>query len=266
MGWLKKKLKKLKKKVVRAGAAYLTGGASEIARAAGGGSGGYGNILNAGANLLGIGSGSELKEGNADARRAVEGARNNALASIDTAYTDQQNYLNPYLKQGGAAYARMGDLLGLSGNTGAEGYGSYGPGSQYTMTEMEQDPGYKFRLAQGQRALDSSVAARGMNLSGAQLKGAADYNSGMASQEYGNAYSRYMDRYKTLSNMAESGSGAANKLAGFAGERGANRANIYTGAGVSSANLANQRGKIKADIVGGYGAAVEEAANKGWFG
>ena len=262
MGWLKKKFKKLKKVATRAGAAYLTGGASEIARAAGG----SGNVLNAGLNALGIGSGSALKKGNKEARQAVAEARNNALGSLDTAYTDQQNYLNPYLKQGGAAYARMGDLLGLSGNTGAEGYGSYGPGSQYTMTELEQDPGYKFRLEQGQRALDNSVAARGMNLSGAQLKGAADYNSGMASQEYGNAYSRYMDRYKTLSNMAESGSGAANKLAGYAGERGANKANIYTGAGTNTANLETQRGKIKADIVGGYGGAVEEAYNKGWFG
>jgi len=262
MGWLKKKFKKIKKIATRAGAAYLTGGASEIARAAGGSSG---QILNAGANLLGIGSGSALKKGNTNASRAVEEARNNALGSIDAAYTDQQNYLNPYLKQGGAAYSRMGDLLGLSGNTSAAGYGTYGPGSQYTMTEMEQDPGYKFRLAQGQRALDNSVAARGMNLSGAQLKGAADYNSGMASQEYGNAYNRYMDRYKTLSDMAESGSGAANKLASYAGTRGASRADIYTGAGDSRANLASQRGKIKADIIGGYGGAIEEASGKGWF-
>lgn len=259
MGWLKKAFKKVKKVATRAGAAYLTGGASELM------GGNSGQIINAGANMLGIGPGSALKKGNKNARRAVEAAQNNALGSLDTAYTDQQNYLNPYLKQGGAAYSRMGDMLGLSGNTGAEGYGSYGPGSQYTMTEMEQDPGYKFRLAQGQRALDNSVASRGMNLSGAQLKGAADYNSGMASQEYGNAYQRYMDRYKTLSNMAESGAGAANKLASYAGTRGAGRADIYTGAGTDKANLASQRGKIKADIIGGYGGAIEEASNKGWF-
>ena len=260
MGWLKKTLKKVTKIATRAGAAYLTGGASELM------GGNSGQILNAGANLLGIGSGSALKKGNKNARRAVEAAQNNALGSLDTAYTDQQNYLNPYLKQGGAAYARQGDLLGLSGNTSAAGYGSYGPGSQYTMTEMEQDPGYKFRLAQGQRALDNSVASRGMNLSGTQLKGAADYNSGMASQEYGNAYSRYMDRYKMLNDMATSGSGAANKLASYAGERGAGRADIYTGAGTNRANLETQRGKIKADIIGGYGGAIEEASKKGYFG
>ena len=261
MGWfkkIKKAVKKIAKPVVRAGAAYATGGLSELA--------GAGNVINAGANLLGIGSGSALKKGNSNASREVEEARNNALGSLDAAYTDQQNYLNPYLKQGGAAYSRMGDLLGLSGNTSAAGYGSYGPGSQYTMTELEQDPGYKFRLAQGQRALDNSVAARGMNLSGAQLKGAADYNSGMASQEYGNAYSRYMDRYKTLSDMAESGSGAANKLAGYAGTRGGGKAEIYAGAGENQANLATQRGKIKGDIIGGYGAALEQASSKGWFG
>jgi len=74
-----------------------------------------------------------------------------------------------------------------------------------------------------------------------------------------------MDRYKTLSDMAESGSGAANKLASYAGTRGASRADIYTGAGDSRANLASQRGKIKADIIGGYGGAIEEASGKGWF-
>jgi len=266
MGWfkkIKKAVKKIAKPALRAGVAYATGGASEIARAAGGGNGA---LINSGLNMLGIGSGSALKKGNSNASRDVQEARNNALGSIDNAYTDEQNYLNPYLKQGGAAYSRMGDLLGLSGNTSAAGYGSYGPGSHFTMSNLEEDPGYKFRLQQGQRALDNSVASRGMNLSGAQLKGAADYNSGMASQEYGNAYQRYMDRYKTLGDMATSGSSAANKLAGYAENRGNAKADIYTGAGVNTANLATQRGKIKADIVGGYGAAIDEAQNRGWFG
>ena len=47
--------------------------------------------------------------------------------------------------------------------------------SRYTPFGMEQfqaDPGYGFRLAEGQKALDRQAAARGGLISGAALKGA----------------------------------------------------------------------------------------------
>jgi hypothetical protein len=131
------------------------------------------------------------------------------------------------------------------------------------MSDLEQDPGYQFRLEQGQRALDNSVAARGMNLSGAQLKGAAKYNSGMASQEYGNAYQRYMDRYNTLGGMADIGYKANNRLADFAGTYGSNKANLFTGGGQDQANAALQRGQINSDIAGGFGKAIDEGVQLG---
>lgn len=64
--------------------------------------------------------------------------------------------------------------------------------TQHTFTPptVTDDPGYKFRLEQGQKALERNLAAQGKYLSGAALKELTEYGQGMASQEYGAAYQR----------------------------------------------------------------------------
>lgn len=57
---------------------------------------------------------------------------------------------------------------------------------------MQQDPGYQFRLKQGQEALERSAAARGGLLSGRAARDTADYSQGLASQEFGNSWNRLM--------------------------------------------------------------------------
>ena len=59
-----------------------------------------------------------------------------------------------------------------------------------TAADMARDPGYQFRLAQGQQALERSAAARGGLLSGGLARNLADYSQGLASQEYGQVYNR----------------------------------------------------------------------------
>jgi hypothetical protein len=56
--------------------------------------------------------------------------------------------------------------------------------SRYTPFGMKQftaDPGYGFRLAEGQKALDRQAAARGGLISGAALRGAQRYGQEMGS-------------------------------------------------------------------------------------
>jgi len=62
-----------------------------------------------------------------------------------------------------------------------------------TEANMVADPGYQFRLKQGQQALENSASARGTLRGGAQLKALTDYAQGAASQEYQNAYNRSRD-------------------------------------------------------------------------
>lgn len=55
---------------------------------------------------------------------------------------------------------------------------------------FQNDPSYQFRKQQGMDGLQSSAAAGGSLLSGAALKSLNQYNSDLASQEYGNAWQR----------------------------------------------------------------------------
>lgn len=56
--------------------------------------------------------------------------------------------------------------------------------------QFQADPGYQFRLDQGNRAIERSAAARGGVLSGNAVAAAQDFSSGLASQEYAAAYER----------------------------------------------------------------------------
>lgn len=94
---------------------------------------------------------------------------------------------------------------------------------------MKLDPGYKFRLNQGLKAIDaSSAAARGPGLSGATLKELERYGSDYASSEFGNIFSR-------ASTLAGQGLGAATGQASFSQQGAANAGNA-TMAGVSASN------------------------------
>jgi len=53
------------------------------------------------------------------------------------------------------------------------------------------DAGYKFRLGEGQKAIDNTAAARGNVLSGPTMKAQTQYAEGLASDEYGKAYDRF---------------------------------------------------------------------------
>lgn len=59
---------------------------------------------------------------------------------------------------------------------------------------LADDPGYQFRLTEGQKALESSAAKRGGLLSGGTGKALQRYGQDLASQEYEKAYSRALGR------------------------------------------------------------------------
>ena len=77
-----------------------------------------------------------------------------------------------------------------------------------TEANMVADPGYQFRLKQGQQALENSASARGTLRGGAQLKALTDYSQGAASQEYQNAYNRSRDVYNAAVDASQAQYGA----------------------------------------------------------
>jgi hypothetical protein len=216
-------------------------------------------------------------------------------------FNKQVENLSSFKEAGEAGQSKMMDLLGLSGNTKAPGYGSaatafkvegFDPNTlfqQFNAQEMEQDPGYAFRLSEGQKAIERSTAARAGLQSGAALKAAARYGQEMGSQEYQNAFNRFQankafqaqeygnafNRFTTeranmlapLQNLTASGqasaagqaaaagnyaSGASQALQGY----GAGQSTAYGNYGATLGNIAAQQGAGASSALGNYGAGM----------
>lgn len=94
-----------------------------------------------------------------------------------------------------------------------------------TEAQLASMPGYQFQLQQGLEATQNGFAARGLGVSGAAMKGAANYATGLAQSNYLNDanifYQNENNAYNKLSGTANMGlnaaSGAAQADLGFSG-------------------------------------------------
>ena len=188
-----------------------------------------------------------------------------ALALQEKLYNQQVGLQDPYRQAGLTGQNRLMELLGLGGNTGAAGYGKYA--QDFGAADFQADPGYAFRLAEGQKALDRQAAARGGLISGSALKAATRYGQDMGSQEYQNAFSRYQtnraNQLQPLGNLMASGQAAASNQGAAAGSYGANAGNLIAGQG--NAMASGIMGAGQAAAAGQYGMAntLSNAINTG---
>lgn len=118
------------------------------------------------------------------------------------------------------------------------------PLSDYTkfgMDQFQQDPGYAFRLSEGQKALERSAAARGGLISGSALKAATRFGQDMGSQEYQNAFNRYQTERNAQLNPLQSLAGLGQSSTNFVNTAGQNYAN-NAGNAIGAAGQANASG------------------------
>jgi hypothetical protein len=178
------------------------------------------------------------------ASRGAQGAADTQAAAADRAaalqkqmFDEQQRLSAPYREAGITGQNRLMELLGLGGNAGSADYGKYG--RDFSMSDFQVDPGYAFRLSEGQQAIDRSAAARGGTQSGAALKAATRYGQDMGSQEYGNAYNRYQtnrsNQLAPLGSLMTSGQNAAAGAGAAAGNYGTNVGNLMMAGGAATA-------------------------------
>ena len=90
----------------------------------------------------------------------------------------------------------------------------------FGMDQYKADPGYAFRLGEGQKALDRQAAARGGLISGGALKAATRYGQDMGSQEYQNAFNRYQTERAAMLNPLQSLAGVGQTTAATLGNAG----------------------------------------------
>lgn len=184
-----------------------------------------------------------------DAHQAGEAADAQSDAGRRAGQLSQRQFeqtrsdLQPYRVIGDQALGRISRTLGLGGGTP-------------DMSEFQADPGYQFRLSEGNQALDRSAAGRGMLLSGAQLKSLNRYNQGMASQEFGNWYNR-------LSGLAGMGQNAAVQTGNFGAQNANNQGNYLMSAGNAQAQGITDQTNF---ITGGMGQLANLYGQRGKSG
>lgn len=182
----------------------------------------------------------------------------------------QQTALNEPFRQGGVnALNRMQDLLGLSSNRNAPGYGSLS--RNFSLSDFQADPGYGFRMSEGMKALDRQAAARGGLISGPALKAAQRYGQDLASQEYLNAFNRFQTNRTNLLNplqaMSGTGQTATTTLSTAGQNMGTNVSNAMGASG--QAQIAGVTGAADARASGylgaqeGWNKAINSALSRG---
>lgn len=131
---------------------------------------------------------------------------------------------------------------GTSANKLLDPYATTGTNALNTLSNgltenyLQGTPGYKWNLSQGEQAVTNSAAARGLANSGAALKGAATFASGLAD-------STYQNQFNDTNTLANYGYNALNQQ------------------GTNTLNAANLSGQARMAGVGAAMAGTTAQAN-----
>lgn len=173
----------------------------------------------AGATLVGSVIGSNAATDAADTQ--AQATRQAAQLSNDQFQQTRADQM-PWMQAGQRALGKL------------EGAVDYTP---FGMKQFQEDPGYAFRLKEGQKALDAQAAARGGLISGNALRAAVGYGQEMGSQEYLNAFNRYQQeraaKLQPLQSLAGVGQTTAANL-GAAGAANAGAVGNYLTSGAAA--------------------------------
>lgn len=192
----------------------------------------WGSAAIAVASLVGSSMSSSASTSAADTQAA---AANNASQVQWNMFEQQQKNQQPWLQAGEQNLASLqGQMPELT--------------RQFTLADLQNDPGYQYRLQQGTAAVEASSAPKWGSMSGAGLKAINDYGQAMAGQQYGTAMDAFnshqtntFNKYATLAGVGQT---AANNI-GAAGQNAANNvsSNII---GAGNASAAGQVGAANA--------------------
>lgn len=192
------------------------------------GGGGASSLINPASTIL---SGIQSTNTQDDMEKKLLAAQGKSAAALD-----------PYLKSGQEANAALNERLNAGFNPG----------------DLSSDPGYQFTLNEGTKALDRSNAAKGNYFSGAALKGAADYTTGLANNTWNDRYNQWLQQNSQIAGQAGAGQSAANSAAQIYDNQG----NIQANAELGKSNIFNN---TLSNVLNGSG-AIGNVSNKGSVG
>jgi len=159
---------------------------------------------------------------NATASTYINNAATDA-GNQTNALTEEQNSLAPQL----GALSNQGNALGSAGNVAQVGTNLLTGDPAQQEAALQNLPGYQFTLNQGLESTQNAAAARGLGVSGAALKGAASYATGLADNTYNSQLQNTIGQTNALTGVA---SGYGNNATGY-GLEGSAAGNLASGYG-----------------------------------
>jgi hypothetical protein len=187
-------------------------------------------------------------------------AAGNATALQEAQWEQTQANLQPYMDFGKGAINPLQSALGYNSDWSVNSSSplqqkfSYDAFSAPTAAQAQATPGYQFTLNQGLKAAQNSAAARGLGISGAAMKGASNYATGLADSTYNDVFNRalsaYNTNFSTASNVFDKNYNTA-----------ANNANRLQSVVSNGQNAAATNGSLGAATAGNIGNTLTSAAN-----
>lgn len=225
-----------------------------------------GTAITAGSSIIGGASSSRASRKAADAQvRAAERAEQ-LQREI---FQKQTELAEPFRQAGISSQNELMKLLGIGGDATSPEYGMLTRG--FGEKDLQMDPGFGFRLREGEKALERMQSARGNFLSGGAIKAGQRYSQDLASQEYMNAFNRAQAQLGTRLGVAGSlygaGQAAAQQVAGQAGQMGVNVGNLMGQAGQARASgylgQANALNQALGGVSGAFGQYYGSGLSRG---
>lgn len=209
--------------------------------------------IGAGGSILGAGIGAYAQtQAAGKAVSAEEAMYHQGLGWAQNMLTGAQNTLNPYISAGTNALTQYNAALPQLT-------------APFSAATLPSTPGYQFTLDQGLKSTQNSYAAMGLGSSGAAMKGAAGYATGLAQNTYNQQFGNYLAQNAQIGNLlfqpASLGAGSANTLAGVEGQLGAAGLGgaVQTGGNVGNAIMGG--GNAIAGAAAGSANALTGGAN-----
>lgn len=167
-----------------------------------------------------IGSSGAKSAANAQAQSNAEG-----IAEQRRQYDLTRADMAPWRTAGASAIGQLAGMLQ--------------PGYDHTTS-----PGYQFRFGEGQRAVESGAASKGLLMSGGTLKDLTRYGQGVAAQDFG-------DQFNRVASVASGGQQANTSLGQLGAQSAGNISSLLQNTGQARASgYINSTNAITSGIAG----------------
>lgn len=167
-----------------------------------------------------------------------------ALMEQQRQYEDQKARFQPFYETGTGALEDYNKML----------HGGY---------DMQESPAAQYQLQQGTKAMNRSLAARGLSGSGNAVNRLTELNSSIAASDWSNQYNRLLDGIKIGTGAAASAGQAGQNYANAMSNTASNLGNMYQ----NQANSLNSIYQNAASSLSNNAMGIASVGTKaGWWG